>query len=184
MTDRSFIYVMHNRLIWVSRTIFHIPVLSDLYSAHLFTGAIPPDASQYSDYFINSSHVFQQNKLYLKPLTEEKGKNEFLVQTEKVKHFVRLCEFVNYSYRSLLPPVFFEESDKIDLLSESLVDFDATTPNLTMAHRNFVGQIITDKKLELKKRYLRHVGLLKNALTLDEVIEVGHSIVYSVINVT
>lgn len=180
--DNFFIYAMNSRVLWISKNIFYIPVLSDLYSVHLLKNDLKIDLDACINYSVKYFNKFLQDELVLSPINEQ-DRQEVLISYEKIKVYIQLSEYVNYSYLSALPPVFNSESDKLEMLSQSLLNKNLIDCSVNEKHADFVSNLLKDKKVELKNRFIKIVHQLKKAKTLKEVQEIGYEVVYPEINV-
>ncbi|MFZ3229653.1 MAG: hypothetical protein WA160_05580 [Pseudobdellovibrio sp.] len=183
MNQNKFVYALYNRVLWISDKVFHIPVLNDLYSIHLVDCIPNVEAKEYLNYTVISSHRFPQKELILNSIKDDGDLNEALLNYEKIKLFVRLCEFVNYSYLASTPNVFSDEHDKLDVLSQTVLDirnFDAVA---TKKHLDFINTVFIEKKQKLIARYIDVVHQLKNATSISEVNEIGYKLVFAEIHV-
>lgn len=177
-----FAYSMNSRVIWVSDEVFHVPVLNDLYRIHLVENFSDVNTAKCYDYTVKHFHKFVQTELVHNPLQAAQAE-EVMINHEKMQCFIKLRDFVNFSYQAALPPVFGSETDKLEILAKSLINESQVGVGEVTKHHEFVNQLFQDKKSELSKRYIDLVHQLKSCRTLEEVKNVGYSIVYEAINV-
>ena len=177
---KMFVYSVALRVVWISEDIFQIPVIDDLYRVQLIEDAEDVNEDNCTEYVINFSNKFVQTKLKLLPIPENISNEIYLIH-EKVKAYVKLSQYVNYSYHSSLPMVFNSEADKIQMLADSFLNND--NQHEKIKHFSFVETLITDKKKELIKRYIQLLNQIQEANDLDTMKKVSYKIVYEAINV-
>lgn len=178
-----FAYALRGRIIWISDSIFHIPVIHDLYRVYLLEEANGVTLENCTDYIIAYHHKFIHTAPVLSPLADEELV-EFKMAFLKIKTFVRLSRFVNYSYQASLPLVFSAEEDKIHVLADTLIDTTTLNTDELSNHHTFIKTLIYDKKYELKKRYIDLCKQIKETSTLEEIRDVSYKVVYEGINIT
>ena len=179
---RVFAYSVNSRVIWLSDSVFHIPVLDDLYRVHLVEKCQNIETPDCVNYTVKFFHKFLQEDLVSSPLKEEARDNVLLLH-EKVKCFVRLSDFIRYSLDSSMPMVFKDETEKIEILSQSVIDGSSLNAEEMAKHTAFISGLIAEKKQELKKRYISTVHLIKNARDLKEIKEIEYSLIFEGIHI-
>lgn len=181
-SKKTFAYTMNGTVVWLSDEVFNIPVLNDLYRVHLIENIADVKLQECYNYSVKIYYKFLQSELVYTPLAGD-PEDEILLNHEKIKNYVKLKDYINYSYSLAIPNVFVEESDQKDLLARCLVDYNNMSLEEISKHEEFLSLILKNKKEELKNRYTSFVHKLKSCKTLNEVKEVGYSIVFEGINV-
>lgn len=181
--EKCFVYVINSRVLWMDSRAFHIPILNDLYSVYLIENPpeIPPD--ECVNYTVKSLRSFVQDSLVQAFLTDIE-RDATLLNREKIRIYLRLCDYINTSYLTSLPPVFFDEKDKIDVLASSLIDGDAVALEPDSRHFAFIESLIIEKKIALKKIFLHHSSQIKSASSLSDLKKISAELNYNEITVT
>lgn len=180
--SKLIVYSINSRVIWTSEKVYHVPVLTDLYRVHCVNDISNLKPEECFNYTVKFFHKYVQEQLIHSPLKKEET-SEVLMNHQKMKSYEKLCDFINASYLSGLPPLLGDETEKVFLLSESLIDVSDMNQLQIQKHNEFVGKLFSDKKNELKKRYLKFVLDIKNAKSLEEVQKIDYSIVYEGLSV-
>lgn len=182
MNKKNIAYSVNSRVIWLSDKIYHVPVLGDLYRTHQIQDLSNINEEECYHYSVKLFHKFAQDKLVYAPLKSDEAP-DVLLSYQKMKSYEKLCSLINAAYLTTLPIVFFSEEEKVQILAESFISVDSLNEIQKSKNLNFVNGLISEKKKELKKRYLKVVFDLKNAQTLDEVQTIDYTIVYEGLNI-
>ncbi len=182
---KVYVYTLNSRVVWWDLKLQQIPVIAEMYMVHR---SELPELAKIGDcvnYIIKNNHKFE-DQLISSPLVSEIGDEEskqIKLVNLKVSIYMKLVDFINCSYQSAFPAVFTEEADQIEILARSLVNETSLDTQAIETHRQFVNKLISDKKTELKTRFISLIHQLKEAHTIDEVQKIGYTIVYEGINV-
>lgn len=181
MDNKVYVYTLNSRVIWWDKNLQQIPVIAEMYMVHRAEKPQSTDVSDCVNYVIKNYHKFD-DEMIPAPLSDEENQRIMLVHL-KVKFYMKLTDLINCSYRSAFPAVFSEEPDRIEMLARSTVKSEQLDEKAMALHSQFINTLITDKKNELKNRYISFVHQLKEATTIDAAQKVGYTIVYEGINI-
>ena len=181
MDNKIYVYTLNSRVVWWDEKLQQIPVLAEMYMVHRAEKPQKTDVGDCVNYVIKNYHKFEDELIQM-PLSDEESQRIRLLQL-KVKFYMKLVDLINCSYRSAFPAVFSDESDRIELLAGTMVKLEELDEKASAAHEKFIKSLISDKKNELKKRYLGLVHQLKDAASIEAVQSIGYTIVYEGINI-
>lgn len=181
MDNKVYVYTLNSRVVWWDKNLQQIPVLAEMYMVHRAEKPQGSDVENCINYTIKNYHKFE-DQLVQTPLSSEESQRITLLHL-KVKFYMRLVDLVNCSYKTAFPAVFSEEADRVEMLARSTVKSEQLDENAMASHSKFINTLISDKKNELKNRYVSFVHQLKDADTTDAVQKVGYTIVYEGIHI-
>ena len=181
MNENRYLYAMNGRVLWVGTRLSQVPVLPELYTAHLFKGQIS-ETSPITDFIIESTHRLVISEMKLSPIIDAATNASVLLCSKKVEAFLNLCENIEISYKLSLPQVFNDEKDNIEMLALSLLDHQIEDM-AQQKHLIFFAESFVEKKNELKLRYLDGVKKIRSASSILDLNEVYRLIALTQIHV-
>ena len=181
MSANRYLYAMNGRVLWIGSRLSQVPVLSELYTAHLFKGHLA-EPCDITDFIIESTHRLIVTEAKLSPLSDAGLKAKAVLSSKKVEAFLILCENIEISYRLTLPQVFYSENDNVEILAFSLLEKNLDD-DAQQKHLNFINESHIEKKKELKIRYLEGVKKIREAKSVTSLNEIYHAIGLSQVHV-
>lgn len=179
----NYVYSIDSRIVWLSDSIFQVPVLDDLCRVNQIEN-IDKDihVDNCYNYTVKDFLRFSQNGVVYNPISEEQSE-VWKIRKEKIKLFDQLCSTVNLVISSFFPPVSFDFDDQLKLVAQSLPGFSLLTTELQQKHSDFVQQLLVSKKEELKKRYLLFVQKIQETSSLDQLDRLREEIHFNRLNI-
>jgi hypothetical protein len=181
LSQDRFLYAMNGRVLWIGTRLTQVPVLTDLYTAHLFKGQVDSEVP-ITDYVIEGTHQLVVNGVKYTPIEDSQIKQTLLLNSKKLELFLHLCEVIEVSHRLSLPQVFFEESDNVEIMTKSMVGKELGV-DAQDKHQIFIRECFEEKKKELKARYLEGVQKIKVAADLSDLAHVARGLSLAQIHV-
>jgi hypothetical protein len=181
MSVKTYVYTLNSRVIWLDAEIQHIPVIADMYRVHQAVMAGDVSIENCVNYVVKNFHKFEE-ELVLSPIAPEEMQQIQFIHS-KVQIYMRLKYYINASYKMAFPTVFSDEKDQLEMLAKGLLDYSQLDAVSINKHEVFVNQLISDKKSQLKERFINFVHLIKSANSAEELQKVSYSIVFEGINI-
>lgn len=181
MDNKVYAYTLNSRVVWWDKNLLQIPVIAEMYMVHRAEKPQNTEVDDCINYVIKNYHKFE-DELIQTPLSDEESQRIRLLHL-KVKFYMKLVDLINCSYSSAFPAVFSDEADRVEMLARSTVKSEQLDEKAMASHSEFINTLISDKKNELKNRYISFIHQLKDANTPEAVQKIGYTIVYEGINI-